>query len=53
MRLRSKIEENFKQVQELAKEIADDLDCLRGLKYYTSDIFDVGARNDSTLAIVS
>ncbi|MBZ2124554.1 capsular polysaccharide biosynthesis protein Cps4B [Streptococcus gordonii] len=37
----SKIEENFKQVQELAKEIADDLTILYGAEiYYTSDILD-------------
>jgi len=37
----SKIEENFKQVQELAKEIADDLTVLYGAEiYYTSDILD-------------
>ena len=36
-----KIEENFKQVQELAKEIADDLTILYGAEiYYTSDILD-------------
>ena len=36
-----KIEENFKQVQELAKEIADDLTVLYGAEiYYTSDILD-------------
>ena len=35
------IEENFKQVQELAKEIADDLTILYGAEiYYTSDILD-------------
>lgn len=37
----AKIEENFKQVQELAKEIADDLTVLYGAEiYYTSDILD-------------
>ena len=37
----AKIEENFKQVQELAKEIADDLTVLYGDEiYYTSDILD-------------
>lgn len=37
----AKIEENFKQVQELAKEIADDLTILYGAEiYYTSDILD-------------
>ena len=37
----AKIEENFKQVQELAKEIADDLIILYGAEiYYTSDILD-------------
>lgn len=37
----TKIEENFKQVQELAKEIADDLTILYGAEiYYTSDILD-------------
>lgn len=37
----TKIEENFKQVQELAKEIADDLTVLYGAEiYYTSDILD-------------
>ena len=36
-----KIEENFKQVQKLAKEIADDLTILYGAEiYYTSDILD-------------
>ena len=37
----AKIEENFKQVQERAKEIADDLTVLYGAEiYYTSDILD-------------
>lgn len=37
----AKIEENFKQVQKLAKEIADDLTVLYGAEiYYTSDILD-------------
>lgn len=37
----AKIEENFKQVQELAKEVADDLTILYGAEiYYTSDILD-------------
>ena len=37
----AKIEENFKQVQELAKELADDLTVLYGAEiYYTSDILD-------------
>ena len=37
----AKIEENFKQVQELAKEIADDLTILYGAEiYYTSDLLD-------------
>ena len=37
----AKIEENFKQVQELAKEIADDLTVLYGAEiYYTSDVLD-------------
>ena len=37
----AKIEENFKQVQELAKEIADDLTVLYGAEiYYKSDILD-------------
>ncbi len=37
----AKIEENFKQVQELAKEISDDLTILYGAEiYYTSDILD-------------
>ena len=37
----AKIEENFKQVQELAKEIADDLTVLYGAEInYTSDILD-------------
>ena len=37
----AKIEENFKQIQELAKEIADDLTILYGAEiYYTSDILD-------------
>ena len=37
----TKIEENFKQVQELAKEVADDLTILYGAEiYYTSDILD-------------
>ncbi|KXT68995.1 Tyrosine-protein phosphatase CpsB [Streptococcus gordonii] len=37
----AKIEENFKQVQELAKEIADDLTILYGAEiYYTSEILD-------------
>ena len=37
----AKIEENFKQVQELAKEIADDLTVIYGAEiYYTSDILD-------------
>lgn len=37
----AKIEENFKQVQELAKEIADDLTVLYGAEiYYTSYILD-------------
>ena len=37
----AKIEENFKQVQELAKEIADELTILYGAEiYYTSDILD-------------
>ena len=37
----AKIEENLKQVQELAKEIADDLTILYGAEiYYTSDILD-------------
>ena len=37
----AKIEENFKQVQELAKEIADDLTILYGAEiYYTGDILD-------------
>ena len=37
----AQIEENFKQVQELAKEIADDLTVLYGAEiYYTSDILD-------------
>ena len=37
----AKIEENFKQVQELAQEIVDDLTVLYGAEiYYTSDILD-------------
>ena len=37
----AKIEENFKRVQEMAKEIADDLTLLYGAEiYYTSDILD-------------
>ena len=37
----AKIEENFKRVQEMAKEIADDLTLLYGAEiYYTSDVLD-------------